>query len=106
MNRPDRNVILAGLVFSIIWGGLFYYFAQIYPEDWYIMVKFGLGVPLLVMWHVMNTSKIVGDFVESIRNERIRDFLKSLADIPFGRYILIIFILVVLALVLKVISMF
>jgi hypothetical protein len=106
LNRPDRTIILAGLVFCIIWGSLFYFFARIYPDEWAVCEALGLGVPLLLMWYAMNIPEIVRDFVESIRDERLRDFLKILPDLPFFRYILRILIFAVFIVLLKAIEMF
>lgn len=106
MKRPERTVIFAGLGFCVIWGGLFYYFAQIYPDEWHLMVRFGLGVPLLLMYYVMDIPEIARDLVESIRNETLKDSLKIVADLTFFRHMLAFLVFVVLIVLMKVISMF
>ena len=106
MKGIGKPVILAGLVCCVIWGGLFYYFAQVYPDEWELMLRFGLGVPLLVIWYAMGLPEVVSDSVESISDERLRDFLKILPDLPFWRYIVWVFVFAVFILLMKAVSMF
>lgn len=83
MNRMDRRVILEGLIFCIIWGGLSYYLSQIYPDESELLLTFGAGVPLLVMWRALSIREIVTNFVESISHERLRRSLRFVADLLF-----------------------